>query len=92
MITGILNAIQHIRSKCKTRVTSPRISSFINKGVLFLESDSFPDFMIGLKIDDYISKRGKEKSASYFVRKNFIDSSSNEKNENSNNGILLQQI
>ena len=92
MITGILNAIQHIRPKCKTRETSPRISSFINKGVLFLESDSFPDFMIGLKIDDYISKRGKEKSASYFVRKNFIDSSSNEKNENSNNGILLQQI
>ena len=48
--------------------------------------------MIGLEIDGYISKRGKGKSASYFVRKKFIDSSSNEKNENSNNGISMQQI
>ena len=47
--------------------------------------------MVGLQIDGYISKRGEEKSGSYFVRKKFIDSSSNEKNENSNNGISLQQ-
>ena len=47
--------------------------------------------MVGLEIDSYISKRGKGKSASYFVRKKFIDSSSNEKNENSNNGISMQQ-
>ena len=47
--------------------------------------------MIGLEIDGHISKRGKGKSASYFVGKKFIDSSSNEKNENSNNGISLQQ-
>ena len=87
----ILNAIQHIRSKCKKRVTSQRIYSFINKGALFLESNSFQDFMIGLEIDGYISKRGKGKSASYFVRKKFIDSSSIEKNENSNNGISMQQ-
>ena len=47
--------------------------------------------MIGLEIDGYISKRGKGKSASYFVRKKFIDRSSIEKNENSNNGISMQQ-
>ena len=47
--------------------------------------------MVGLEIDSYTSKRGKGKSASYFVRKKFIDSSSNEKNENSNNGISMQQ-
>ena len=47
--------------------------------------------MVGLEIDSYISKRGKGKSASYFVRKKFIDSSSNEKNENSNNGTSMQQ-
>ena len=64
------------------------IYSFINKGALFLESNSFQDFMIGLEIDGYISKRGKGKSASYFVRKKF---SSIEKNENSNNGISMQQ-
>ena len=87
----ILNAIQHIRSKGKKRVLSQRIYSFINKGALFLESNSFQDFMIGLEIDGYISKRGKGKSASYFVRKKFIDSSSNEKSENSNNGMSMQQ-
>ena len=87
----ILKAIQHIRSKCKKRVTSQRIYSFINKGALFLESNSFQKFLVGLEIDGYISKRGKRKSASYFVRKKFIDSSSNEKNENSDNGISMQQ-
>ena len=47
--------------------------------------------MVGLEIDRYISKTGEGKSASYFVRKKFIDSSSNEKYENSNNGISLQK-
>ena len=87
----ILSAIQHIRSKCKKRVASQRIYSFINKGALYLESNSFQDFMVGLEIDGYISKRGEGKSASYFVRKKFIDSSSNEKYENSNNGISFQK-
>ena len=86
-----LNAIQHIRSKCKKRVTSQRIYSFINKGALFLESNSFQIFMVGLEIDGYISKRGKGKSASNFVRKKFIDSSSKYKDEISNNGISMQQ-
>ena len=58
---------------------------------MFLESNSLQDFLIGLEIDGHISKRGKGKSASYFVRKKFIDSSSIEKNENSNNGISMQQ-
>ena len=89
MEENILNAIQHIRSKCKKRVTSQIIYSFVNKGALFLESNSFQDFMIGLEIDGYIcKKRGKGKSASYFVRNKF---SSIEKNENSNNGISMQQ-
>ena len=44
--------------------------------------------MIGLEIEGYISKRGKRKSASYFVRKKF---GSIEKNGNLNNGISMQQ-
>ena len=47
--------------------------------------------MVGLEIDRYTFKSGKGKSASYFVRKKFIDSSANKKNENSNNGISMQQ-
>ena len=35
--------------------------------------------MCGLVIDGYISKRGNGKSASDFIRKKFIDSSSNDK-------------
>ena len=35
--------------------------------------------MCGLVIDGYISKRGNGKSASYFIRKKFIDSNSNDK-------------
>ena len=53
----ILNAIEHIRSKCKKRVTSLRIYSFINKGALYLESNSIQDFMDGLEIDCCISKK-----------------------------------
>ena len=81
----------HIRSKCKQRVMSQRIYSFVNKGALLLESNSFQEFMVALEIDGYTFERGKGRSASYFVRKNYIDSSSNEKNETSNNGISLQQ-
>ena len=58
---------------------------------MFLESNSFQGFMVGLEIDGYISKRGKGKSASYFVREKFIDSVSNGKDEGSNNGMLLQR-
>ena len=47
--------------------------------------------MVGLEIDGYISKRGKRKSASYFVKKKFIDCRSNGKDEGSNNGISLRQ-
>ena len=47
--------------------------------------------MFGLEIVGYISKRGKRKSASYFIKKKFIESSCNEKNENSDNGISLKQ-
>ena len=65
----------------KKSIVSPRIYSFINKGALFLETDSFQEFMIGLEIDGFTSKRGKGKSALYFVGKNLIDSSSNENNE-----------
>ena len=58
---------------------------------MFLVSNSLQDFMVGLEIEGYISKRGKEKSASYFVRNKFIDSSTTEKNVKSNNRISLQQ-
>ena len=77
----------HIRSKCKQRVTSQRIYSFVNKGALLLESNSFQEFMVALEIDGYTFEKGKGRSTSYFVRKNYIDSSSNEKNETSDNGI-----
>ena len=77
----ILNAIQHIRLKFEKK-----------SNISFLESDSFQYFMIALENDGNISKRGKGKSASYFVRKNFFDSSSNEKKKNSNNEISQQQV
>ena len=86
----ILIAIKHIRWKCQKRVMSQRIYSFINKGALCLESNSFQDFMVGLEIEGYF-QRGKRKSASHVVRKKFMDTSSNQKYENSNNGISLQQ-
>ena len=63
----------------------------MNKVALFFESNSLQDFMVGLDIDGDISKREKGKSALHFIRKKFIDSSNNEKNENSNNGMSLQQ-
>ena len=74
------------------KLASQGIYSFINKVALFLELNSFQDFMVLLEIDGYISKRGKGKPASHFARKKFIDSSSNEKNENSNNKISMQEI
>lgn len=54
---------------------SQRSYSFNNKGAVLLESNSLQDFMFGLEIDVYISKRGKGESASYFVTKKSIDSS-----------------
>ena len=54
---------------------SQRSYSFNNKGAVLLESNSLHDFMFGLEIDVYISKRGKGESASYFVTKKFVDSS-----------------
>ena len=71
----VSNAIQHIRSKFKKRIMPQRSYSFNNKGAVLLESNSLQDFMFGLEIDVYISKRGKGESASYFVTKKFIDSS-----------------
>ena len=68
----ILNAIQHVRSKCEKRVTLQRIYSFVNKGALFLGSNSFQDFMVGLEIVGYISKRGKGKSAHIFLERNLL--------------------
>ena len=47
--------------------------------------------IISSLFDSFILNRGKGKSASYFVRKNFIDGSSNEKNKSSNNGISMQR-
>ena len=45
--------------------------------------------IISSLFDSFILNRGKRKSASNFVRKNFIDGSSNEKS--SNNGISMQR-
>lgn len=55
--------MQHIDWNVKKWVISQRIYSLINKGTLLLESNSFQDFVVGLEIGGFISKRGKGKSA-----------------------------
>ena len=64
----ILIAIKHIRWKCQKRVMSQRIYSFINKGALCLESNSFQDFMVGLEI--VISKEVRENLLRMLLERN----------------------
>ena len=68
----ISNEIQHIRSKCKKRATSQRIYSFINKDALFLESNSFQDFMIGLEIDVTFPKEVMGNLLHNFLERNLL--------------------
>ena len=48
--------------------------------------------MVALETDGFIPKSRKRKSNSYFVGKDFIDTASDEINENWRNRISLQQI
>ena len=68
---NIVNAINFIRLKNKTRVTSQRIFSFINKGVLQLDCQKFNDILCDMEIDGKIYKNGSGKNASFFAKNYF---------------------
>ena len=65
---NIVNAINFIRLKNKKRVTSQRIFSFINKGVLQLDCQKFNDILCDMEIDGKIYKNGSGKNASFFAK------------------------
>ena len=70
----ILKAIQHIiRLKCKKRVTSKNIFSFLNKDAIFIDAKLFHEMLDGMEIDGYIFKTGRGKNASFFVGSQLID-------------------
>ena len=69
----ILKAIQHIRLKCKKRVTSQKIFSFLNKGASFIDVKLFHEELDRMEIDVYIFKTGRGKNASFFVGSHLID-------------------
>ena len=69
----ILKAIQHIRLKCKKRVTSQKIFSFLNKGASFIDAKLFHEVLDRMEIDGYIFKTGRGKNASFFVGSHLID-------------------
>ena len=68
----IVNAMNFIILKNKKRVTSQRIFSFINKGVLQLDCQKFNDILCDMEIDGKIYKNGSGKNASFFVKKLFF--------------------
>ena len=69
----ILKAIQHIRLKCKRRVTSQKIFSFLNEGASFIDAKLFHEVLDEIEIYGYIFKRGRGKNASFFVGRYLID-------------------
>ena len=64
----ILKAIQHIRLKCKKRVTSQNIFSFLNKGASLIDSKLFHDLLNKMETDGQLFKKGKGKNASFFIK------------------------
>ena len=92
----ILKAIQHIRLKCKKRVTSQNIFSFLNKGASLVDTKLFHEVLNKMETDGYIFKKGKGKNASFFGKSHLID---NNKNvvcntfpADNNTASLVQQI
>ena len=73
----ILKAIQHIRLKCKKRVTSQNIFSFLNKGASLADTKLFHELLNKMETDGYIFKKGKGKNASFFVKSHLIDNNNN---------------
>ena len=73
----ILKAIQHIRLKCKKRVTSQNIFSFLNKDASFIDAKLFHEVLDRMEIDGYIFKTGRGKNASFFVKSHLIDNNKN---------------
>ena len=73
----ILKAIQHIRLKCKKRVTSQKIFSFLNEGASFIDAKLFHEALDGMEIYGYIFKRGRGKNTSFFVGSYLIDDNKN---------------
>ena len=71
MEAKIVNAINYIRLKNKKRVTSQRIFSFINNGVLQLDFQKFKDIICDMEIDGKIYKNGQGKNDSVFVKNYF---------------------
>ena len=68
-----LKAIQHIRLKCKKRVTSQKVFSFLNKDASFIDAKLFHEVLDRMEIDGYIFKTGRVKNASFFVGGHLID-------------------
>ena len=73
----ILKAIQYIRLKCKKRVTSQNIFSFLNKGASIVDAELFHEVLNKMEIEGYIFKKGRGKNASFFVKRNLIDNNKN---------------
>ena len=58
----ILRAIQYIRLKCKKRVTSQNIFSFLNKGTSIVDAKLFHEVLNKMEIEGYIFKKGRGKN------------------------------
>ena len=69
----ILKAIQYTRLKCKKRVTSQNIFSFLNKGASIVDAKLFHEVLNKMEI----FKKGRGKNASFFVKRNLIDNNKN---------------
>ena len=73
----IIKAIQYIRLKCKKRVTSQNIFSFLNKGASIVDAKLFHEVLNKMEVEGYIFKKRRGKNASFFVKLNLIDNNKN---------------
>ena len=73
----ILKAIQHIEIKCKKRVTSQNIFSFLNKSESFIDAKLFHEVLNKMEIYGYIFKTGRGRNALFFVKSHLIDNNKN---------------
>ena len=92
----ILKAIQHIRLKCKKRVTSQNIFSFLNKGASLVDTKLFHEVLNKMETDGYVFKKGNGNNASFFVKSHLIDNNKNVVSNtfpaDNNTASLVQQI
>ena len=73
----ILKPIQRIRLKCKKKVTSQNIFSFLNKSASFIDAKLFHEVLQGIEIYSYIFKTGRGKNESFFVGSHLVDNNKN---------------